>query len=51
MEFNWHLNPGDKCLNKLYGVNWGGRESEEHKGPSLLLPSDPDPIGHILFGT
>lgn len=23
MEFNWHLNPEDKCLNKLYGVKQG----------------------------
>lgn len=32
-------------------MGFGGGESEEHEGPSLLLPSDPDPVGHILFGT
>lgn len=45
MEFNWHLNPEVKCLNKLMGISgvWW-RESEGHEGLSLLLSSDQDPI-------
>lgn len=32
-------------------MGFGGGESEGCEGPSFLLPSDPDPIGHVLFGT
>lgn len=29
MEFNWHLNPEGKCLNKLYGVKQGSMEGNQ----------------------
>lgn len=41
MEFNWHLNPEDKCLNKLTevgeNVGLGGEESEGAKASHLCF--------------